>query len=100
MLDTPTPLPEAPRTVVQRDGERLAPGAGAPLLLDGFRLVGTVDDVPPRRTRSTTVQGRSIAIRRRGCGFAATEARGAQTDAVHEIVERDHLLYVRVRDDA
>ncbi|MGE4428172.1 MAG: hypothetical protein AB7G37_17100 [Solirubrobacteraceae bacterium] len=100
MHHTLTPTPESPRSVAQRTGERLAPGAGAPLLLDGFRLVGTVDDVPSNRARPTTVRGRTLAIRRRGCGFAAIEPRTSRPDVVHEIIERDNLLYVRVRDDA
>jgi len=98
MLHSLTPLPEAPRSIAMREGQDLAPGAGAPLLLDGFRLVGAAADVPPSEHRIAAVGGRSVSVFRSRRGFAAVDASGAD-DAVatiHEIAEKDGLLYVRL----
>jgi hypothetical protein len=94
MLQLLSSLPEAPRSIAMRDGQDLA--AGAPLLLDGFRLVGTAADVPPRERRVAALGDRRVSVFRSGRGFAAVDAGGDGAAAVHEIAEREGLLYVRL----
>lgn len=136
MHDTLTPIPEAPRTIEMRDGHDLAPGAGAPLLHDGYRIVGAAADVPPMEGRRTIFAGRPVSVYRLRGGFAAIEAAcphphspdyaglvadrhavcpvhgwhvdldsgataGAVTEpggvvAVHDVAEKDGLLYLRL----
>lgn len=55
-------LPDAPRSVPVPAENALAPGSGAALLLDGFRLVGVAADVPVRSGRHAIVAGREVAI--------------------------------------
>jgi nitrite reductase/ring-hydroxylating ferredoxin subunit len=64
---------DAPRAVPMPAEHSLCPGAGASLLLDGFRLVGVAADVPDRRGRRATVSGRRISLFRVGDRFAAAE---------------------------
>jgi nitrite reductase (NADH) small subunit len=67
------PATELTRTVSMPAEHRLCPGAGASLLLDGFRLVGVAADVPLRGGRRATVRGRQISIFSLGDRFAAIE---------------------------
>jgi nitrite reductase/ring-hydroxylating ferredoxin subunit len=55
-------LPDAPRSVPVPAEHALAPGAGASLLLDGFRLVGVAADVPVQGGRHAVVAGREVAV--------------------------------------
>ncbi|WP_320670518.1 Rieske (2Fe-2S) protein [Patulibacter defluvii] len=133
MLDTLTPIPEAPRTIEMRDEHDLAPGAGAALLHAGYRIVGAAADVPLLEGRRAIVDGRAVSVYRLRHGFAAIEGscphphspgyaglvadrravcpvHGWQVDldsgepttghdhavAVHQVAERDGLLYVRL----
>jgi hypothetical protein len=67
------PATELTRTVPMPAEHRLCPGAGASLLLDGFRIVGVAADLPVRHGRRATVRGRQIAVFRLGERYAAVE---------------------------
>jgi nitrite reductase/ring-hydroxylating ferredoxin subunit len=72
-------LPDAPRSVPVSAEHALSPGAGASLLLDGFRLVGVATDVPARCGRHAVVAGRELAIFNTGDRFVAVD-RGCYHD--------------------
>lgn len=67
------PATELTRTVPMPAEHRLCPGAGASLLLDGFRIVGVAADLPVRHGRRAIVRGRQIAVFRLGERYAAVE---------------------------
>ncbi|MEV4419040.1 Rieske 2Fe-2S domain-containing protein [Patulibacter sp. NPDC049589] len=86
-------LPDAPRSVPVPAEHRLCPGAGASLLLDGFRLVGVAADVPARGGRHAIVAGRELAIFNVGDRFVAVD-RGCyhdHLDPFHGEVVDGHL---------
>lgn len=73
---------DAPRAIAAFAERRLCPGAGASLLLDGWRLVGVAADVPAGRGRHAVVDGRTIAVFAVGDRYAAVEA-GCEHDHLH-----------------
>ncbi|MGX6450053.1 Rieske (2Fe-2S) protein, partial [Patulibacter sp. S7RM1-6] len=73
---------DAPRAIAAFAERRLCPGAGASLLLDGWRLVGVAADVPAGRGRHATVDGRTIAVFALAGRYAAIEA-GCAHDHLH-----------------
>lgn len=62
MHDTLISAPGGPRAVRLRGDQTLAPGAGAALLHDGFRLVGLATDVPLLEGRRAIVDGRELSV--------------------------------------
>lgn len=74
MDDTLLSPPGGPRAIRMCAGRALAPGAGAALLHEGFRLIGLAGDIPLLEGRRAIVGGRQLSVFRLPNGYVAVGA--------------------------